>query len=256
MLKKKNLLICLTALAFCIAGIALAKAVKVDLTPPYQAPVPYASGQAVLNYAQGADKTLVEVNCWDPTPGTEYAVYLSGSLIGTFTTSRNGTGNLHVSLEGDTSEQPVVDVENYSGQIVLTNGKFRCFLADTPVWVNGALVQISKVAAGQMIGKVCCLGQIEKLEEHEGRWEYRDITLESGNSISVVDAHRFMLESGRWIAAQNLERGMKLKSLNGAVAIKSVVTRMMPRVGKVYNIKISSSDQYMVGQDGVVVRDY
>ncbi len=49
---------------------------------------------------------------------------------------------------------------------------------------------------------------------------------------------------------------MSLKSLNGTVAIKSVVTRAMPFVGKVYNLKISNSDQYNVGKDGVVVRDF
>jgi prepilin-type N-terminal cleavage/methylation domain-containing protein len=130
-----------------------------------------------------------------------------------------------------------------------------CFLADTPVWVNGALVQISKAVAGQAIN---CLAaaSLEKLEEHQGTFECRDITLENGNRISVVEAHCFMLDSGQWVAAQNLKSGMNLKSLNGTVAIKSVVTRAMPFVGKVYNLKVSSSDQYMVGKDGVVVRDF
>jgi len=130
-----------------------------------------------------------------------------------------------------------------------------CFLADTPVWVNGALVQISKVTAGQKVG--CTVtASLEKIEEHEGTFECRDITLESGNRISVVDAHCFMLDSGQWVAAQNLKSGMNLKSLNGTVTIKSVVTRAMPFVGKVYNLKVNSSDQYMVGKDGVVVRDF
>jgi len=130
-----------------------------------------------------------------------------------------------------------------------------CFLADTPVWVNGALVQISKAVAGQAVN---CLAttSIEKLEEHEGTFECRDITLENGNSISVVDAHCFMLDSGQWVTVQNLESGMNLKSLNGKVAIKSVVTRAMPFVGKVYNLKVNGSDQYMVGKDGVIVRDF
>ena len=130
-----------------------------------------------------------------------------------------------------------------------------CFLADTPVWVNGALVQISKAVAGQSIN---CLAatSLEKLEEHEGSFECRDITLENGNSISVVCAHCFMDDSGQWVAAQNLESGMKLKSLNGTVTIKSVVTRTMPFVGKVYNLKVSGSEKYNVGKDGVVVRDF
>ena len=130
-----------------------------------------------------------------------------------------------------------------------------CFLADTPVWVNGALVQISKVTAGQAIN---CLAtaSLDKLEEHEGTFECRDITLENGNRISVVCAHCFMLDSGQWVAAQNLESGMNLKSLNGTIAIKSVVTRAMPFVGKVYNLKVNGSDQYPVGKDGVIVRDF
>ena len=126
-----------------------------------------------------------------------------------------------------------------------------CFLADTPVWVNGSMVKISKVDVSK-----CLATSLEKLEVHDGSFECRDITLENGNSISVVDAHCFMLDSGKWVAAQNLKSGMNLKAKNGTVAIKSVVTRAMPFVGKVYNLKVSNSDQYMVGKDGVVVRDF
>jgi len=134
-----------------------------------------------------------------------------------------------------------------------------CFLADTPVWVDGVLVQISKVTAGQAVGKVGCLAtavQIEKLQEHQGTFECRGITLENGNRISVVAAHCFMLDSGRWVAAQNLRSGLRLKSLNGSIVIKSVVKRAMPYVGKVYNLKVKDGEQYLVGEDGVVVRDW
>ncbi|MCP4611656.1 MAG: prepilin-type N-terminal cleavage/methylation domain-containing protein [Planctomycetes bacterium] len=131
-----------------------------------------------------------------------------------------------------------------------------CFLADTPVWINGALVQISKVIVGRKAGCIATPRQIEKLEEHQGSFVCRDIMLENGNRISVVDKHRFMLDSGKWIAAPNLQSGMKLKSMKGAVSIKSVVTRAMPFVGKVYNLKVAGSEQYFVGKDGLVVRDW
>ena len=137
-----------------------------------------------------------------------------------------------------------------------------CFPANTDVWVNGTVVQISKVARGQTVGKPGCpvsalpLGQIEIIEEHMGIFECRDIVFENGNRISVVDAHCFMLDSGRWIAAQDLRNGLRLKTLNGTVTIKSVTTRTTPFVGKVYNLRIKRSDQYMVGKDGVIVRDY
>jgi hypothetical protein len=137
-----------------------------------------------------------------------------------------------------------------------------CFPTDIDVWINGAIVLISDVVVGQTVGEYGCsvptaaFGHIEKVEEHEGTFECRDIVLDNGNRISVVDAHCFMLDSGKWLAAQDLRDGMKLKTLNGAVTIQSVTIREKPYVGKVYNLKIQNSDRYMVGKDGVIVRDY
>ncbi|MGB2866484.1 MAG: hypothetical protein WBC05_24350, partial [Sedimentisphaerales bacterium] len=137
-----------------------------------------------------------------------------------------------------------------------------CFLADTLVWVDGTLVQISEAVTEQMVGTpnsalaMACSNQIEKVDEHDGAFECRDIVLENGNCISVVAAHCFMLDSGRWIAAPDLTSGLKLKSLNGPIRIKSVVKRAMPFVGKVYNLKVKNSEQYLVGKDGLVVRDW
>jgi len=137
-----------------------------------------------------------------------------------------------------------------------------CFPGETGVWVNGEVVPISKIARAHTVGHIARavptvpLGQIEKVEEHEGAFECRDIVLENGNHISVVDAHCFMLDSGGWIAAQDLKSGRRLKTIDGAVMIKSVTTRATPFAGKVYNLKVKDSDQYMVGKDGVIVRDY
>jgi len=136
-------------------------------------------------------------------------------------------------------------------RVPLPKGR-TCFPSNTGVWVNGALVKIAEVAQDQTV----LFGQIEKIEEHEGTFEYRDIILDSGNRISVVDAHCFMLDSGQWIAAQDLKSGQRLKTLDGSIRIGSVIVRITPIVGKVYNLKIKDSDQYMVGKDGVIVRDY
>ncbi len=130
-----------------------------------------------------------------------------------------------------------------------------CFLAGTPVWVNETPVEISMVNTGQMINTLA-LTTVEKLEEHVGTFECRDIVLDNGNRISVVESHLFMLESGQWVNAQNLKSGLILKTMNGTVGIKSVTVRALPYVGKVYNVKIANSDQYMVGEDAVIVRDY
>lgn len=135
-----------------------------------------------------------------------------------------------------------------------------CFLGDTSVWVDGTLVQISKVAAGQTAAKVACPATatmlIEKLEEHEGAFTCYDVLLESGNCISVAENHYFMTESGRWISLQNLKAGINLKTSIGSIGIKNITKRPMPYIGKVYNLKVKSSDRYLVGKDAIVVRDY
>ncbi|MHC4167776.1 MAG: SUMF1/EgtB/PvdO family nonheme iron enzyme [Planctomycetota bacterium] len=137
-----------------------------------------------------------------------------------------------------------------------------CFPSETGVWVDGAVVPISEFARGQAISSLArpvptapC-GHIQQIEEHYGAFECRDILLDSGNRISVVDSHCFMLDCGRWIAAQGLRAGLRLKTITGTVGIKSVTTRTTPYVGKVYNLKISNSDRYAVGKDGVIVRDH
>jgi hypothetical protein len=137
-----------------------------------------------------------------------------------------------------------------------------CFTAETPVWVDGALVPITEVAPGRTVGKLLCAArtpcpaQIEQVQQHEGTFECRDIVLESGNRIGVVGAHCFMLDSGQWIAAHNLTSGLRLKTLTGTVGVKSITKRAVPYTGKVYNLKVRSSDQYTVGKDAVIVRDY
>jgi len=153
-------------------------------------------------------------------------------------------------------------------RVVLNNegtppGKGRaCFPSETNVWVDGAVVPISEAALGQTVGKCGCsvpappFGQVEKIEEHVGIFECCDIVFESGDLISVVGAHCFMLDSGQWIAAHDLTNSLRLKTFDGTVRIKNVTTRTTPYVGKVYNLKMQNSDRYVVGRDGIIVRDY
>ena len=147
----------------------------------------------------------------------------------------------------------------------------RCFPADTLVWIDGALVQISKVIPGQIVEKPLAARtesslqkavnshEIESVIEHdetEGSWQQYDIVLENGNCISVAEVHIFLLDSGRWASVQELTSKSKLVSLEGPIAVDRVVKRALPCMGKVYNLKVKNSEQYLVGEDGIVVRDW
>ena len=114
MLHKRRVLVCLAVATVCLAGIALAKAVKQELVNEDGEEI----GQAILNYAKGANKTECQVNCWDMEPETEYTALVcecddDGEIVdcielGSFTTNKKGKGNLHASVEGDVSNWCVV----------------------------------------------------------------------------------------------------------------------------------------------------
>ena len=153
------------------------------------------------------------------------------------------------------------DVWTFTGISSMPPPKGRaCFIGDTPVWVDGKLIQISKVATGQIATKVTCpsksIAQIEKLEEHKGTFTCYDILLESGNCISVAENHYFLAESGQWISLKNLKKATRLQTSKGSIGIVSVTKRPMSYVGKVYNLKVEGSNRYLVGKDAVIVRDY
>jgi len=165
---------------------------------------------------------------------------------------------------------------NRTDSLLLTDGgggappKTRCFVADTPVWVDGKMVPICEVALGQAVAKPAatstitslyndiCSFEVEEVQVHDEAQPLQcfDIVLETGNKITVADSHIFQLDSGRWISLQKLAAGMKLATLEGSVAIKSVTKKPTPFYGKVYNLKIKNSERYLVGEDAVIVRDW
>jgi len=164
----------------------------------------------------------------------------------------------------------VHDVEG--GPVTTGRQKGRtCFPGDTIVWVDGAPTKISTVVTGQVVSKplnartvgclyqTVCSRQIEGLDVHdesEGPWTRYDVVLETGNQITVANSHYFLLDSGRWASVQELAGGMRLACLEGPIAVKSVLKSEILCTGKVYNLKVRNGERYLVGKDGVIVRDW
>jgi len=104
--------------------------------------------------------------------------------------------------------------------------------------------------------KTVCAHRIEAIDVHDDvdSWERHDIVFENGNTLSVAHSHYFLLDSGRWASVQKLAVGSKLSTLEGSATIKAI-TKGKSR-GTVYNLKIKNSDRYLVGKDGIIVRDW
>jgi prepilin-type N-terminal cleavage/methylation domain-containing protein len=152
------------------------------------------------------------------------------------------------------------DPDKWSG-----SAKRICLAADTPVWVAGRLVPMSRAATGQVVlatgrcgsAVISGLSRIEALETHYGVFaESRSIILQTGESIRVIGSHWLLLGCGVWAPVQALEPGSVLQTVNGSVRVAAVVEHAEPYVGTVYNLKIKEADNYLVGWAGVVARDY
>lgn len=93
-------MIMISAIALCIGGAAFAAAVKVDLVPINGKD---ASGQVILNYAKGANKTEIQVNCSGLIGGDTYWITIDGTGIEPIeaVAKKNGTLAVHVKKEGD-----------------------------------------------------------------------------------------------------------------------------------------------------------
>jgi parallel beta-helix repeat protein len=128
-----------------------------------------------------------------------------------------------------------------------------CFTGQTPVWIGDSLESISTAVIGNSVGGI---GTIEKVQEHEGVFTLYDIILESGNCITVAENHYFLTESGEWTSLHDLKAGARLKTFQGSIGIRSITKQPLPYTGKVYNLEIQGSDQYMVGDDAIIARDY
>ena len=111
----------------------------------------------------------------------------------------------------------------------------------------------------RILSEKVCSHEIFGVTEHdesEGPWQCHDVVLETGNQISVADTHFFPLDLGQWVPVQDLASGSKLVSLEGPVAVDRVVKRALPRIDKVYNLKVKDSERYLVGKDEIVARDW
>jgi hypothetical protein len=222
------------------------------------------------NPANGASNVNINVVLsWTPGVGaTSHDVYFGTQSPGTFQRNQTETTFTPGTLLQDRTYYWRIDEVNTDGKTIgtvwsfKTGGKTLCFPGDTLVWLDGTPVKISEVMPGQKvtaagtIGKVQSLCEVESVQEHIGTFECYDIVFENGNCISVADNHYFLLDSDSWGSVQELTPGLKLQSLNGPIAIKSVVKRAMPFVGKVYNLKVKDGDCYLVGKNGIIVRDY
>ena len=134
--------------------------------------------------------------------------------------------------------------------ILLKSSRFLLFL----------LISVCPAATGKIIyvddDSPTDFNKIQEIQKLEGTFVCYDVLFESGNCITVAENHYFMTESGHWIALYNLKAGAMLRTSKGSVGVKKITKQPKLYKGVVYNLKIEGSDQYLIGEDAVVVRDY
>jgi prepilin-type N-terminal cleavage/methylation domain-containing protein len=184
---------------------------------------------------------------------------------GTVSGSPMGTAPLCTTQPGARKDSLLIhdDPQGGTGGTPPVKGR-NCFAAGTLTWVDGQLMPICQVAAGQRAGGCpdplaagMSLRQIERVDAHQGTFDHvTTLILENGESLCVVDTHILLLDSGRWVRVEELRAGSVLRTHGASIRVLAALRHSRPYVGTVYNLKVRDSHQYCVGRAGVVVRDY
>ena len=99
---RRSTLVCLTAVVLCVGGIALAKAVKVELNPIGTDP---GGGFVIFNNTSGPENVQVQMSLKGALPNTDYdvIVHVGGpdTYIAIITTNAKGNANFHYSGYAD-----------------------------------------------------------------------------------------------------------------------------------------------------------
>lgn len=115
-MKKLAIGVTICLLAVMVGTVAFAAAVRIELDAyNYSGHEGYGDGKAILNYAKGADKTEIQVNCSGLIPDEEYTVLVDHggwTPIGTFVAKKNGKGNFHERVDGDVSDSTRVAIND------------------------------------------------------------------------------------------------------------------------------------------------
>jgi len=108
MLRKKALLICLAAVVLCVAGVALAKAVKAELNSIGVDP---GGGFVIFNDTSGPENVQIQMSLKGALPKADYDVIVHigapDAYVATVTTNVKGNANFHYSASVASGEQQV-----------------------------------------------------------------------------------------------------------------------------------------------------
>ncbi len=132
-----------------------------------------------------------------------------------------------------------------------------CFAAGTPVHTIDGLRAIEEISIGD---KVLALDPWKGTLQYEaviGAWHNppdQTYRLKIGDETVVATAiHRFWKPGKGWVMTRDLRPGDQLRTHNGVVAVHSIERAV---VEPVYNLEVTASRSFFVGELGVLVHDY
>jgi len=132
-----------------------------------------------------------------------------------------------------------------------------CFASGTLVWTADGPRPIDSLAAGDMVlAQDFTLGRAVSrrvLEIYRNRTERFYHVHVEGTAILATGMHRFWVESLRdWVAARDLEPGMPLRLVSGAIAFIQSIEAVEANGAATWNLQIEDLPNYFVGPGTLV----
>ena len=133
-----------------------------------------------------------------------------------------------------------------------------CFVAGTPVFKDGQLVNIESINKGDYVSSYNFSNEeVELMKVNYAHKEkasniYQVIT--TVDTFTVTSEHPFYVEERKWVKAKELKTGDVLKSLSD-IKITIIKVKELLEDKEVYNIEVDTNNNFYVGKGKVLVHN-
>lgn len=188
--------------------------------------------------------------------------YTDGSLTADYNAAYDGLKPYNEIVSGYGLKLVTVDASQNISEEAIANWNVAegCFVAGTQVQTVNGLVNIEDIKLGDMVYSIDLTTDTKVVNPvtwvQGTRYIDATYTIYAGDEKVVTTyEHPFYVIGKEWVAAEDLVKGDKIKTVDGEVAITDIVYTQLDAPVQVYNFTVDGTHNYLISETGLLVHN-